>query len=538
MTDTVLGLPFLPVVPPLLAIAMVMLTRKVLLSLGVGIVTAALVVADLDVAGALRLVAESFAGIFWADGGVNTWNVYIIAFLLILGVLAAFILMSGGSRAFGRWAMARVSTRRGSQLLAAALGIVIFIDDYFNALAVGQVAKPVTDRNRVSRAKLAYIIDSTSAPVCVVAPFSSWGASIIGIIAPILLAAGISEVTAFQAFVAMMPMNYYVWAALAMVLAVAVLRVDVGPMRREEVRALAAGRPFDPTKTIPGELSADLPVHRPGSISAMVVPFVALVAGVVGAIVWTGHSQSGSWDLIEIFASTLVTESLVIGGLLGLGAALVYYVKDTRSNERFGSGTFRDGWVQGVRSMLPAVYILVLAWMTVSLIEQLGTGEYLAGLVSDAGLEPRFLIPTMFVVASLMAFATGTSWGSFGILLPIAGQIMTEVGSAELLLPALAAVLGGAVVGDHVSPISDTTILSSTGAGANLMDHVLTQLPYAAAAAAAALVGYVVLAVSGSTWLGLLTTLAGVAVLVAAARAGRPPVEEHPEVVESVRVAA
>ncbi|MCK6211244.1 Na+/H+ antiporter NhaC family protein [Georgenia sp. EYE_87] len=518
---------FLSVVPPLLAILMVVLTRKVLLSLGTGVVSAALVVAGGNPLDAGRLVWEAFVGIFWADGAVNTWNIYILLFLLILGVVAAFIMMAGGSRAFGRWAMERVGSRRGSQLLAAVLGVVIFIDDYFNALAVGQVAKPLTDRHRVSRAKLSYIIDSTSAPVCVIAPFSSWGASIIGIMAPIVAAAGLVEVTAFEAFLGTIPLNYYAWATLALVFASVLLRIDLGAMRKEELRTLRDGRPYAPGRKVAGELAKELPEHRPGSIGALVLPFLALVVGVVGAIVWTGHTESGSWNLMEIFASTLVTESLIVGGALGLAVTLVLYLKDTRSNERFGFGTFRDGWTQGMSSMLPAIYILVLAWMLVGLIDQLGTGQYLAGLVATTSLDPQFLVPIMFVVAAAMAFATGTSWGSFGILLPIAGQVMSGVDEPGLVVPAMAAVLAGAVFGDHCSPISDTTILSSTGAGANHIDHVMTQLPYALTAAGASLAGYVVLALTSSTWAGLaVTALVLAGVLVRVRRTVRPVEEE------------
>ncbi|GAA4285768.1 Na+/H+ antiporter NhaC family protein [Georgenia daeguensis] len=527
---------FLSVVPPLLAILMVVLTKKVLLSLGVGVVSAALVLAGGSPAGTLGLVWEAFLGIFWADGAPNTSNIYIVLFLLILGVVAAFIMMAGGSRAFGRWAMERVGSRRGSQLLAAVLGVVIFIDDYFNALAVGQVAKPLTDRHRVSRAKLSYIIDSTSAPVCVIAPFSSWGASIIGIMAPIVVAAGLVDVTAFEAFLATIPMNYYAWATLALVFATVLLRVDLGAMRKEELRTLADGEPYAPGKKVAGELSKELPEHRPGSISALVLPFLALVVGVVGAIVWTGHTESGSWDVMEIFASTLVTESLLMGGLLGLVVTLVLYLRDTRSNERFGAGTFRDGWTQGMSSMLPAIYILLLAWMLVGLIDQLGTGQYLAGLVAAASLDPQWLVPIMFVVASGMAFATGTSWGSFGILLPIAGQVMSGVGEPGLVIPAMAAVLAGSVFGDHCSPISDTTILSSTGAGANHIDHVMTQLPYALTAAGASLAGYVALALTSSAWAGLCVTalvLAGVLVWV---RRTVRPVEEEATALETAVV--
>lgn len=510
------------IIPPLLAICLVIATKKVLLSLGLGVLSAAFIVADYNPFETLELVWDSFVGLFWIDGELDTAYPFILIFTLTLGMIASLILMAGGSAAFSEWAVRRVQSRRGAQGLAGVLGIVIFIDDYFNALAVGQVARPVTDRMNVARAKLAYLIDSTSAPVAVLAPFSSWGASIIGIISPIIAASALTE-SDVEAFVKAAGMNYYAIAAIVTVWIVIVLEIDVGPMRREERRALAHGETYDDSETIPGELAEDLPVQEPGAKRALVVPFLALVLGVLGGIAWTGYTAGESWAVLDLLANTDVTEALIYGAVLGFGSALYYYFRYTTTNPIFGRATLGRGLVAGIKSMLPAVYILILAWLLGSLISELGTGDYLASLVEQADLGPEWLVPMMFVMACAMAFSTGTSWGSFGILLPIAGDIMNSIGDPELLLPALGAVLAGAVFGDHCSPISDTTILSSTGASCNVITHVTTQLPYAVFGAVAALLGYVALALTGSGLVGILVVLAtlGVGAVIGATQVPR-----------------
>ncbi|AOZ72718.1 sodium:proton antiporter [Boudabousia tangfeifanii] len=498
--------PYLTVVPPLVAIILAIVTRRVLLSLGIGIVAAAALVANLSPLGTLKEIWGAFFGIFYADGALNTDKIYILLFLIILGVITALILMSGGSAALSEWAAGKIKNRKGAQFLAAILGIAIFIDDYFNALAVGQVAKPITDKYHVSRAKLAYIIDSTSAPVAVLAPFSSWGASIIGLLAPIVVAAGLqqSEVTVFLGAAAT---NFYAITAVLMVLLMISFGIDFGPMRTEERRAIREGETYSPNDEIPGELGDDLPVHPEGKMRSLVVPFIALIVGVIGAMLVTGGIEGQSWTLMDMLANTLVTESLMIGGLAGLLAALLLYFSETRNNQTFDSKVFGRGVVQGARSMLPAVVILLLAWALGSLISALGTGKYLGSLVETAHLAPQWLIPVMFIAACLMSFSTGTSWGSFGLLIPIAGDLIIHVNAPEYLIPAIGAVLAGSVMGDHCSPISDTTILSATGASSSLITHVRTQLPYALTCMAASLTGYVVLAATGSNLVGLLTAL-------------------------------
>ncbi len=499
--------PILTLVPPVLAIGLVVATRKVLLSLGLGVVTAALLIEGLSLWGALKQVLGAFADIFWVDGAMNTTKVYILIFTLMLGVITAFIMMSGGTRAFADWAQTKIKTRRGATMLPAGLGVAIFVDDYFNALAVGQVSRPVTDTHRVSRAKLAYLVDSTAAPVAVLAPFSSWGAFILGLIGT-EVAASTLDTSDISAFLQAAGANYYAFAALLLVALVATMQLDLGPMRTEERRAILEGETFDDSEEIPGQLAEDLPVHRPGAKLALIVPFALLVVGVLGGIAWTGQRSAGSWSVVDILASTDVTFALIVGGLLGLAAALYYYVRDTSENPKFGTSTFGRGWLEGVKSMMPAVSILILAWMLGALIEALGTGEYLASLIESASISPSWLVPIVFLLAAAMAFATGTSWGSFGLLIPLAGGIINSLDAPELLLPTLGAVLAGAVSGDHASPISDTTILSATGAGCNVITHVTTQLPYMLTAVAASALGYVMVALTGSVLLGLAVTLA------------------------------
>lgn len=504
------------IIPPIIALLMVVLTRRVLLSLGVGILSAAVVlhtnVLKSEGVGSwlqdiVLTIWMSIKGIFVSEGSLNTGNVYIILFLFLLGIITAFISISGGSRAFGEWAQTKVKTRTGAQLLTFVLGIIIFIDDYFNALAVGQISRPLTDRNKVSRAKLAYIIDSTSAPICVVSPISSWGAYIIAIIAPILATHGMTEYSPLSAFIQIIPMNLYVIAAILMVMAVAIFNLNIGSMKVHENRAMTTGEVIDPAKPVLGELKQDLPQSDKGSVGDLVWPIVALIVGTVGSMLWTGYNASeGNVTIFTIFENTDVTASLLYGGLLGTLVSLILFFNHAYAKGALNVNVLPKGIIEGIKSMLPAVYILLFAWVIIDLIGQLETGTYLAGKVEEWNVNVAFLPVILFVVSGLMAFATGTSWGTFGMMLPIAGDV-AAVSDINLLLPALAAVLAGSVFGDHCSPISDTTILSSTGAGSHLMDHVMTQLPYAIVSAVIATIGYVVLGLTESTLLGLLATL-------------------------------
>ncbi|TSB48223.1 Na+/H+ antiporter NhaC family protein [Alkalicoccobacillus porphyridii] len=517
------------IIPPLLALILVILTRRVLLSLGVSIIVGALMLYDFSVPKAgvelLHILSSLFfsydvaepvtvGGIFSgiADSGfaINDWEFFILLFLIFLGMVASFISFSGGSTAFGEWAVKRIKTRRGAQLLPIVLGFIIFIDDYFNSLTVGNVSRPVTDRHRISRAKLAYYVDSTAAPICVIAPLSSWGAYIITFIAEIFENNQVTEYGAFQAFLMMIPMNLYAITALSMVFIVALYKFDFGLMKKHEDLAVREGVLYDLEKGEPEGSAETGAGEQKGKISYLIAPILALVVVTVGLMISTGISGAQADGVavttMSILEYTDIARALLYGSIVGMLTALICTV--------LTKPVAKDVWtvsLAGVKSMMPAVLILILAWTISSIIGDLGTGAYLASLV-EGGIPPYLLPVMLFVIAGISAVSTGTSWGTFAILLPIAGDMGANVDST-LLLPMLAAVLAGSIFGDHVSPISDTTILSAAGSGSHHIDHVMTQLPYALLAAAAALVGYIVLPFAGT----IVAVIVSIALLLIAA---------------------
>ncbi len=508
---------WISIIPPIIAIVMVLATRRVLLSLGSGIVVAAILVASFAPGESLVVLWESITVSFWdwESSALNSDNINIMLFILFLGVITAFVSLSGGSRAFADWAVHRIKTKRGAKLLTVGLGMAIFVDDYFNSLAVGQISRPITDHHKISRAKLAYFIDSTSAPICVVSPISSWGAYLIGLLGIIFGGAAISY-SPLSAFVLMIPMNFYAVSTLAMVFFFAWTNIDFFTMKKHEKLAAETGQLYDPEKEIPGQLKEEFPTHSHGKVIDLAGPIIALVVVTISMMILTGYQASVAEGLNPtiwtIFENTNVPFALVVGGLIGTILAIVLYTLQMKNNETASTALMGTAFFSGVKAMMPAVLILIFAWALTDLIDKLDTGLYLSKVVSDANLPIAFLPAIIFVLAGLMAFSTGTSWGSFGILLPIAGKIMLDA-SPEMLLPALAAVLAGAVFGDHCSPISDTTILSSTGAGCNHLDHVTTQLPYALISAAVSVSGYLVLGITGSVWLGFLAVVVILVVL-------------------------
>ena len=492
---------FLSLLAPIVAIGLAVITRKVVISLGAGILVGALLLNEFSVAITFQYITDVFISIFW-DDGLNTGSIFLLSFLLLLGGMTSLITLAGGTGAFADWARERIKTRQGSQVLAVALGFIIFIDDYFNSLAVGQISRPITDGQRISRAKLAYLIDSTAAPICVLTPISSWGAYIIALIGSILVAHEVTDISALGAFVTMIPMNLYAFLALILVVCSAAMDINVGAMKTHDQKA-RQGELFDEGKGRPMG-SSELEALSGGQVKDLIVPVVVLVLATVFALIWTGASvlaaEGQPFSLLGAFENCDVNTSLVTGGLIGIGTSIVMLLR-----QRPGASRAAGALISGFRSMMPAIYILVLAWILVDVISGLETGKYLAGLVSDS-IEARWLPAILFVVAGVMAFATGTSWGTFGIMLPIAGDMAagTEI---ALMLPMLAAVLAGAVFGDHCSPISDTTILSSTGAACHHIDHVVTQLPYCLSAAGVALSGYIVMGLTNSAWTGVSVAL-------------------------------
>lgn len=502
--------PFLSLLPPLVAIVLVIISKRVLPSLGAGIVAAALLVADFKPMATLKALWDAIVGLWWADGSVNWYSIFIISFLLELGVLTSLMLMSGGTQAFSNWAGKRIKSRRGAQFFVGILGICLFIDDYFNALAVGQIARPVTDKYKVSHAKLAYLIHTSAAPVVVLSPFSSWGATIIGIIAPILAASTLT-MSYFEAFIQAAFMNYYAIGSVVGLWLLVGFAGGFGKMRIEEERAVSGGGLISPDEKAPGQLSEAITANESGYIRSLVVPFALLLFGAITGMYVTGGINAGDWAPMAVLANADVALALNVGGILAVISAAVFLMRHTQGNPAFEGNVRVKGAWEGAKSIMPAILILIFAWLLAALVGQLGTGEYLASLVEGGAISGAWLVPALFVFAGIIAFATGTSWGSFGILLPIAGEMMSAVpGGDALLIPAFGAVLAGAVLGDHTSPISDTTILSATSAGCAVPTHVVTQLPIALSVAASALLGYVACSATGIGWIGLLVTLAGV----------------------------
>ncbi len=491
------------IIPALIMLVLVLLTRKVLLSLGTGIVIGALFIHQFNIFQTVKEIWLSFYEIFISEGALNIGNIYLISFLLLLGMMTAFLQASGGSRAFGEWMMQHVKTRTGAQLMTVVLGLIIFIDDYFSSLAVGQIAKPLTDRHHISRAKLAYYIDSSAAPITVLSPISSWGAYIIGILGGLFAANGIVGIQPIEAFIKMIPLNLYAIAALLLVFIVALFKFDIGPMRIHEKRAVDKGELLNPDQDhVPGDMGEIFEPHKQGKVFHLLIPIIVLVVATVSAMLITGANASkGQVTILSMFAKTDVNLSLFVGGLIAVLTSLCFNLAQSPPRPRILKIV-----VEGIKSMLPAIYILILAWMIGSIISTLKTGEYLATLVDNASIGASLLPLLFFLIASIMALSTGTSWGTFGIMLPIAADV-TVITDMNMLLPTLAAVLAGSVFGDHCSPISDTTILSSTGAGSNHIDHVVTQLPYAFIAAIAASIGYLILGFLGYVVMAIAVTL-------------------------------
>ncbi|QQX78986.1 Na+/H+ antiporter NhaC family protein [Shewanella sp. KX20019] len=491
----------LSLLPPVVAIVLAMLTRRVLLSLGVGILLGALLLTDFSAANTAQYVGAKVLALVWDDGALNSWNLYILGFLVVLGMITALITVSGSARAFADWARNHIRNKRDAKLLTMFLGCVVFIDDYFNSLVVGSVARPLTDRYYISRSKLAYLLDSTAAPICVISPVSSWGAYIIALIGGILTAHGFTDSGHLSTFVQMIPMNFYAIFALLLLLCVALMGLDIGPMRQHELNA-QKGNLYDESKGLPPGANSGLPEADTGKILGLFLPITVLVFATFYFMVSSGGdalaAKNEAFSLIGAFENTDVGSSLFFGALIGLIVTLVLVTYQGVEKKMIVKGV-----VEGAKSMLPAIYILLFAWTIAGVIGQLETGKYMASLAT--GNIPFAMLPAvLFILAGLTAFSTGTSWGTFGIMLPIAAD-MAMGSDTSMMLPMLAAVLAGAVFGDHCSPISDTTILSSTGANCHHIDHVITQLPYALIVAGISLGGYIVLGFTESVMAGLLT---------------------------------
>ncbi len=467
---------WLSLIPPILAITLALLTKEVVFSLFLGIFSGALIYA-LGVG--LHPVAGTIGTVFDVITGSADLN--IIVFVCLLGALVSVITLSGGSKAYGKWASSKIKSGKLSLAAAAVLGIVIFIDDYFNCLTVGTVMKPLTDKYKISRAKLAYIIDCTAAPVCIIAPISSWAAAV----GSNLEATGYYD-SGFQVFMSTIPLNLYAILSLVMVFMIIFTGKDYGPMAAAE-KAAAHILPAD---------SKDASLHLAdasddGTVADMLVPIISLIIFAVIAMLYTGGfftSGDTYHNITAAFGNCATSQSLVWASFGALLVALIMYV----SRRLISFSDFMNGITEGFKSMVPACLILFLAWGIGAVCRDLLlTPEFVSNQLEQSHI-PAFLLPALiFIIAAFLSFSTGTAWGTFGILIPIIAPAAYAI-APELLTVTLSATLAGSVLGDNCSPISDTTILSSAGSGCNHIEHVSTQLPYAMTVAACCIVGYLV----------------------------------------------
>ena len=470
--------------PPLVAIILALITKEVYSSLFVGIVVGALLYSGFKFEGTVTQIFE---------GGIikvlsDSYNVGILIFLVILGSVVCMMNKAGGSAAFGRWASKKIHTRVGAELAAIILGILIFIDDYFNCLTVGSVMRPVTDRHHVSRAKFAYLIDATAAPVCIIAPISSWAAAVSGFV---------EGQDGLAIFVRTIPYNFYAILTIVMMVGMVLMKTEFGAMRTHEINALNGD--LYTTSARPYENATDDETPNPrGRVIDLVIPIVVLVICCVISMIYTGGFFSGT-DFVTAFSQSDASTGLAMGSAFGLVFAIIFYMIRRVVNFRDCMGCIPEGF----KAMVPAIMILTFAWTLKAMTDSLGAAVFVEEAMRSVAGGIEVILPAIiFLVGCGLAFATGTSWGTFGILIPIVVAVF-EKSSPEMMIISMSACMAGAVCGDHCSPISDTTIMASAGAQCDHVTHVSTQLPYAILAAAVSFVTYIVAGFVKTAWIAL-----------------------------------
>ncbi|MBQ4582901.1 MAG: Na+/H+ antiporter NhaC family protein [Oscillospiraceae bacterium] len=461
-------------IPPVVAIVLALITKEVYSALFVGIIIGALLYSGGNPIGAI----EHFFGILHEE---VSGNLGILIFLIILGTIVALMIRAGGSKAYGDWATRSIKSKSGALISTGLLGIVLGVDDYFNNLTVGNVMRPVTDTHHISRAKLAYMCDAVAAPVCIMMPISSWAAAVSGII---------DGYDGFTLFVQAIPYNFYAILTLIMVFLTAALNIDFGPMKKHEDNAAKGDIYTTPER--PYANATAMKFNPNGKVIDLVLPVIILIAGCVIGLVYTGGLFEGV-ALQEAFANCDAPRGLSMGSFVSLIIIMVYFLL----RKAFSFNEMMECLPEGFKLMVPATLILTFAWTISGVTGSLGAAPFVAGVVESfgAGLQ-NFLPAVIFIIACLLAFATGSSWGTFGILIPIVTEVFPPVNGlpSPILMMAIGACLGGAVMGDHCSPISDTTIMASTGAQCHHINHVATQMPYAVVVAAVCVASYVLAA--------------------------------------------
>ena len=470
--------------PPILAILLALVTKEVYSSLFVGIVAGGVLYSGFSFEGTLVHVAkDGFIG-----SVADPYNVGILLFLVLLGALVAMMNKTGASAAFGRWAQTHIKSRVGAQVATIVLGMLIFVDDYFNCLTVGSVMRPVTDAKKVSRAKLSYLIDATAAPICIIAPISSWAAAVAG------FAKGAGAESGFSLFINAIPYNYYAILTILAMFFFALTKFDFGPMKRHEA-AVSEGLP---DLGAIEDMTEQLARNDRGRVIDLVVPVVVLIAScMVGMIYSGGYFGDGNPGFVQAFSDSDASVGLVFGSIVAIVFSVFFFLCRRVISFRDCMEAFPEGF----KAMVPAIMLLCCAWALKTMTDSLGAKIFISDLINGpaAGLW-NFLPAIIFVIAIVLAFSTGTSWGTFGILIPI---VLAAVPGSSMTIVAVSACMAGAVCGDHCSPISDTTIMASAGAQCNHIVHVGTQLPYALAVAAVSFVAYVLAPFIGNVWLSL-----------------------------------
>ena len=474
---------FWSLVPPLIAISLALVTKEVYSSLFLGILSGALLYTGYNPEKSIRHIF--IEGIFEVLS--NPGNVGILCFLVILGMMVQLMNKTGGSRAFGNWAQKHIKTRRGSMFATMILGCLIFIDDYFNCLTVGSVMLPATDKARISRAKLAYLIDTTAAPICIIAPISSWAAAVSGFV---------EGENGMKLFVQTIPYNFYALLSICMMIFLILLNVDFGPMAEHEKNALEKGDLFTTEERPYGE--GEQGKEGEGKILDMLFPVITLAVFCVIGMIYSGGFFSGA-DFVTAFSQSDAPTGLVFGSFMALVFTLLFYF--LRS-----SISFHDAMQclpEGFKQMVPAILILTFAWTLKEMTDSLGAKEFVEGIVAGRAGAMLSLLPAfVFMIAVGLSFATGTSWGPFGILIPIVVGVFQKTDYTMMII-AMSSCMAGAVCGDHCSPISDTTIMSSAGAQCMHLNHVTTQFPYAMLVALVSVIAYILAGFLKSPWIAL-----------------------------------
>lgn len=483
---------FWALIPPVVAIVLALITKEVYSSLFIGILVGALFYSGFSFEGTItHIFQDGFIAVL-SDGN----NVGIIIFLIILGTMVSMMNRAGGSAAFGRWASKHIKTRVGAQLATVILGVLIFIDDYFNCLTVGSVMRPVTDKHQVSRAKLSYLIDATAAPVCIIAPISSWAAAVTGFV---------EGEDGLALFVQAIPYNFYALLTLLMLVTISIMKVDYGPMALHEKNA-QKGDLFTIKESAYAQTQVESANAR-GRVIDLVIPIVTLIICCVIGMLYTGDFFEGV-DFVTAFSNSVASEGLVLGSSCALVITIILYVARRVLSFKDCMSCLPEGF----KAMVPAILILSIAWTLKAMTDSLGAAEFVAGVMAQCAGSLMSLLPAIiFIVGCFLAFATGTSWGTFGILIPIVVAVF-ENSNPTLMVISISACMAGAVCGDHCSPISDTTIMASAGAQCDHVTHVSTQLPYALSIAVISFITYIFAGFIQNPWIclpiGIVLTLA------------------------------